>query len=129
MEDLFTIISSVVPLELRASAPSFIIICLFAFSKDFPVVPRSTVRQRACSSGSPFSGDGRGLQASPECVGSPYSCENSLNSGSPQELLSGGAPAPYALPRPHLQHSRQTQAYHCTKRKGRRKLCPLGFIY
>uniref|UniRef100_A0A3Q3XCN3 T-box domain-containing protein n=1 Tax=Mola mola TaxID=94237 RepID=A0A3Q3XCN3_MOLML len=84
-------------------------------SKDFPVVPRSTVRQRACSAGSPFSGDSRGLQGSPECVGSPYSCENSLNSSSPQELLST-APAPYVLPR-HLQHSQQLQVYHCTKRK------------
>lgn len=90
----------------------------FCFSKDFPVVPRSTVRQRACSAGSPFSGDDRGLQASPDCVGSPYSCENSLNSSSPQELLNA-APAPYILPRPHLQHSQQSQVYHCTKRKGK----------
>ncbi|XP_075889305.1 T-box transcription factor TBX5-like isoform X2 [Nelusetta ayraudi] len=84
--------------------------------KDFPVVPRSTVRQRVCTSASPFGGDSRGVQASPECVGSPYSCDNSLNGSSPQELL-GATPAPYALPRPHLQHGQQAQVYHCTKRK------------
>lgn len=84
------------------------------------MVPRSTVHQRGCSAGSPFSGEGRGLRGSPECVGSPYSCENSLNSSSPQELLST-APAPYVLPR-HLQHSQQLQVYHCTKRKGTAEL-------
>lgn len=91
-------------------------------SKDFPVVPRSTVRQRACPAGSPFSGEGRGLRGSPEAVGSPYSCESGLNSGSPQELLSA-APPHYILPHPHLQHGQQSQVYHCTKRKGRRKMC------
>ncbi|KAA8592298.1 hypothetical protein FQN60_017753 [Etheostoma spectabile] len=84
--------------------------------KDYPVVPRSTVRQRACSTTSPFSGEGRGLRGSPETVGSPYSCENGLSSGSPQELLRA-PPAHYALPHPHLQHGRQPQVYHCTKRK------------
>lgn len=72
------------------------------------MVPRSTVRQRACSTGSPFSGEGRGLRGSPEEVGSPYSCENGLNSSSPQELLSA-ASAHYILPHPHPhpQHSQQ----------------------
>ncbi|XP_033946256.1 T-box transcription factor TBX5-like isoform X1 [Pseudochaenichthys georgianus] len=78
--------------------------------KDFPVVPRSTVRQRACST--PFSGDGRGLRGSPETVGSPFSCENRL---SPQELLRA-PPAHYTLAPPHMQHSHQPQVY-CTKRK------------
>ncbi|KAI3372896.1 hypothetical protein L3Q82_023336 [Scortum barcoo] len=81
--------------------------------KDYPVIPRSTVRQRACSTGSPFSGEGRGLRGSPE---SPYSCENGLSGGSPQELLSTPA-AHYILPHPHLQHGQQPQVYHCTKRK------------
>lgn len=83
--------------------------------KDFPVVPRSTVRQRACST--PFSGEGRGLRGSPETVGSPFSCENRL---SPQELLRA-PPAHYTLAPPHMQHSHQPQVY-CTKRKGRRTL-------
>ncbi|XP_070760649.1 T-box transcription factor TBX5b [Enoplosus armatus] len=84
--------------------------------KDYPVVPRSTVRQRACSTGSPFSGEGRGLRSSPEAVGSPYSCESGLNGSSPQELLS--APSThYILPHPPLQHGQQPQVYHCTKRK------------
>lgn len=80
-------------------------------------MPRTTVRQRACTAASPFGGDSRGVQASPECVGSPFSCENSLNGSSPQELL-GATPVPYALPRPPLQHGQQAQLYHCTKRKG-----------
>lgn len=102
------------------------VILSFCFSKDYPVVPRSTVRQRACSTGSPFGGEGRGLRGSPEAVGSPYSCENALNSSSPQELL-GALPAHYILPHPHLQHGQQQQVYHCTKRKGRRKPCVSAF--
>uniref|UniRef100_A0A3Q1J2F0 T-box domain-containing protein n=1 Tax=Anabas testudineus TaxID=64144 RepID=A0A3Q1J2F0_ANATE len=82
--------------------------------KDYPVVPRSTVRQRACSTGSPFAGEGRGLRGSPEAAGSPYSCENDLSSSSPQELLS---PPPTHYTLPHLQHIQQPQGYHCTKRK------------
>ncbi|KAK5871406.1 hypothetical protein PBY51_004290 [Eleginops maclovinus] len=81
--------------------------------KDYPVVPRSTVRQRACSSGSPFSGEGRGLRGSPETVGSPFSCENRL---SPQELLRA-PPAHYTLPPAHMQHSQPPQVYHCTRKK------------
>ncbi|KAM3838147.1 T-box transcription factor TBX5-like, partial [Diretmus argenteus] len=92
--------------------------------KDYPVVPRSAVRQRVCSSGSPFSGEGRGLRGSPEAVGSPYPCENGLNGSSPQELLTA-PPAPYALPHPHHQHSQQPQVYHCTKRKVEQS-CPSG---
>ncbi|XP_056275200.1 T-box transcription factor TBX5b [Pseudoliparis swirei] len=88
-------------------------------SKDFPVVPRSTVRQRACSAGSPFGGEGGGLHGSPEAVGSPYSCENGLSGGSPQELLRA-PPAHYALPHPQLQ----PQGDHCSKRKVEN--CPSG---
>ncbi|XP_067087537.1 T-box transcription factor TBX5b [Osmerus mordax] len=75
--------------------------------KDYPVVPRSTARQKAVSRGSPFKGDGRGL-GSPEGLGAPFPCENGV-SGSPQELLTSPL-APYGLPHPHQQ------AYHCTKR-------------
>ncbi|XP_054466964.1 T-box transcription factor TBX5b [Anoplopoma fimbria] len=84
--------------------------------KDYPVVPRSTVRQRACSTGSPFSGEGQGLHGSPEAVGSPFSCENGLSSGSPRELLRA-PPAHYTLPHPQLQRGQPPQVYHCTKRK------------
>ncbi|KAJ8408685.1 hypothetical protein AAFF_G00253200 [Aldrovandia affinis] len=76
-------------------------------SKDYPVIPRSTVRQRAGSTPSPFSGEGQCL-ATPTGLGSPYSPENGVT-GSPLELLS--QPGPYPLP-----HERG-QDYHCTKRK------------
>ena len=78
-------------------------------SKDYPVVPRSTARQKAVSRGSPYKGDGQGL-SSPEGLGAPFPCENGVN-GSPQELLTSPL-APYGLPHPHQQ------AYHCTKRTG-----------
>ncbi|KAL6114272.1 uncharacterized protein ACO6RY_05076 [Pungitius sinensis] len=84
--------------------------------KDYPVVPRSNVRQRACSAGSPFSREGRSLHGSPEAVGSPYSCENGLSSGSPQQLLRA-PPTHYTLPPAQLQHGHPPQVYHCTKRK------------
>ncbi|XP_061585075.1 T-box transcription factor TBX5-like isoform X2 [Cololabis saira] len=84
--------------------------------KDYPVVPRSTVRQRTCSTVMLSSGDSQVLRCSPEAVGSPYSCESSLNGSSPQELLSA-APTHYTLPHPHLQPGQQPQAYNCTKRK------------
>ncbi|XP_034026024.1 T-box transcription factor TBX5-like [Thalassophryne amazonica] len=84
-------------------------------SKDYPVVPRSTVRHRVCSSGSPFR-EGRGLRGSPEVARSPYACDSILNGSSPQELP--GAPAAHcAPPHPHLLHGQRPQAYHCTKRK------------
>ncbi|KAF6729784.1 T-box transcription factor TBX5 [Oryzias melastigma] len=84
--------------------------------KDYPVVPRSTVRQRSCSTGILSSGESQALRGSPETAGSPYSCENSLNSTSPQELL-GAPPTHYTLPHPHLQPGQQPQAYNCSKRK------------
>ncbi|KAF1389090.1 hypothetical protein PFLUV_G00069850 [Perca fluviatilis] len=55
--------------------------------KDYPVVPRSTVRQRACSTGSPFT--------------------------RPRRVETGGPPNSLF----HLQHGQQPQVYHCTKRK------------
>ncbi|CAL8248237.1 unnamed protein product [Merluccius merluccius] len=77
--------------------------------KDYPVVPRTTVRQRVCSGGSPYHGETRALRGSPGADRSPYPCENGLSGGR-------GPPAHYALPHhPHLQHSQQ--AFHCTKRK------------
>ncbi|XP_061674440.1 T-box transcription factor TBX5b isoform X2 [Syngnathoides biaculeatus] len=82
--------------------------------KDYPVVPRSAGRPRACSSGSPFGGEIRVLRGSPEAAASPYGCENGPSSGSPQTPL--GAPsAHYALA--HPQHVQQPQLYHCAKRK------------
>ncbi|XP_024909260.1 T-box transcription factor TBX5-A isoform X2 [Cynoglossus semilaevis] len=89
--------------------------------KDYPVVPRSTVRQRLCSSGSPFSGKGQGVMVSPEAVASPYSCENGLkSSSSPQELMAAPpthCTSPHPQPPPQLQHSQQQQLYQCSKRK------------
>ncbi|XP_019722493.1 T-box transcription factor TBX5b isoform X1 [Hippocampus comes] len=84
--------------------------------KDYPVVPRSTGRQRACSTESPFGGEVRVVRGSPEAATSPYSCENGLNnsSSSPQTLL-GSPSAHYTLS--HPQHVQQTQLYQCTKRK------------
>ncbi|KAM9392046.1 T-box transcription factor TBX5-like [Pholidichthys leucotaenia] len=84
--------------------------------KDYPVVPRSTVRQRACSTGSPFRGESRGLRGSPEGVRSPYSCENGLSGSSSQELLHT-PPMHYTLTHPHHLPGQQQQVYHCTKRK------------
>ncbi|MBN3299127.1 TBX5 factor, partial [Amia calva] len=76
-------------------------------SKEYPVVPRSTVRQRVGSSQSPYSGDVRGL-ATPGSLGSQYQCENGVSSSS-QDLIT--QPNPYPLPHEH------NQVYHCTKRK------------
>lgn len=88
--------------------------------KDYPVVPRSTVRQRACSAGSPFSVEIRGLRGSPDGIRSPYSCESGLSS-SPQEMIS--TPTHYTLLQPHLQAGQQPQVYHCTKRKAVEETC------
>ncbi|XP_020505576.1 T-box transcription factor TBX5 isoform X1 [Labrus bergylta] len=94
--------------------------------KDYPVIPRSTVRQRGCSTGSPYSGEGRGLRGSPEAVSSPYSCENGLNSSSPQELLNA-PPAHYILPHLNLQHGQQSQVFHCREeRKRKAENCSSG---
>ncbi|XP_053727617.1 T-box transcription factor TBX5-like isoform X1 [Synchiropus splendidus] len=85
-------------------------------SKDYPVVPRSNVRQRTCSTGSPFSSEVHGLQGSPETAGSPYGCDSGLSGSSPQEVL-GAASLHYNLPPLHLQHGQQPQLYHCSRRK------------
>ncbi|PWA19734.1 hypothetical protein CCH79_00006964 [Gambusia affinis] len=91
--------------------------------KDYPVVPRSTVRQKACTAGSPFSGESRGLRGSPEAIGSPFSCENGLGCGSPQELQSA-PPVHYSHPHPHLQRGQQLPGYSYSKRKAEENCSP-----
>ena len=81
---------------------------LLSFSKEYPVVPRSTVRQKVASNHSPFSSEPRALSSSSN-LGSQYQCENGV-SGPSQDLLP--PPNPYPLPQEH------SQIYHCTKRKG-----------
>ncbi|XP_035754236.1 T-box transcription factor TBX5 isoform X2 [Egretta garzetta] len=76
-------------------------------SKEYPVVPRSTVRQKVSSNHSPFSGETRVLSASSN-LGSQYQCENGVSSTS-QDLLPPANPYPISQ-----EHS---QIYHCTKRK------------
>uniref|UniRef100_A0A8B9HHP2 T-box transcription factor 5a n=1 Tax=Astyanax mexicanus TaxID=7994 RepID=A0A8B9HHP2_ASTMX len=76
-------------------------------TKEYPVVPRSTVRQRVGTSQSPFSGDVQGMPT-PSAISSQYSCENGVTSTS-QDLL----PQSSSYPLPH-EHS---QDYHCIKRK------------
>ncbi|NXF84602.1 TBX5 factor, partial [Eubucco bourcierii] len=76
-------------------------------SKEYPVVPRSTVRQKVSSNHSPFSGETRVLSASSN-MGSQYQCENGVSSTS-QDLLPPANPYPISQ-----EHS---QIYHCTKRK------------
>lgn len=82
--------------------------CFFACSKEYPVVPRSTVRQKVSSNHSPFSSDSRVLSASSN-LGSQYQCENGVSSTS-QDLLPPANPYPISQ-----EHG---QIYHCTKRKG-----------
>lgn len=84
--------------------------------KDYPVVPRSTVRQRACPAASPFSAEARGLRGSPDDLRSPFSCDTGLGVHSPQHMISPPS-AHFSLLQPHLQPGLHTQAYHCTKRK------------
>ncbi|XP_054630911.1 T-box transcription factor TBX5b [Dunckerocampus dactyliophorus] len=91
--------------------------------KDYPVVPRSTGRQRACPTGSPFSGEMQGLRRSPDVAGSPFSCENGLSSSSSPQMLLGAPATQYTLSHPqHIQQ--QPQLYHCTKRKVEEKCSP-----
>ncbi|CAL8406372.1 unnamed protein product [Arctogadus glacialis] len=73
-------------------------------TKEYPVVPRSTVRQRGGSTQSPFSPDVQGLP-SPSTLGPQY--ENGVSSTS-HDLL----PPPGSYPLPH-EHG---QDYHCIKR-------------
>lgn len=84
---------------------------MFVFStKEYPVVPRSTVRQRVGSSQSPFSGEVQGM-GTPSTLSSQYSqCENGVTSTSQDMLPQSGS---YPLPHEH------SQEYHCIKRKGR----------
>lgn len=99
------------------SSPA-VIVCVFAHStKEYPVVPRSTVRQRAGSSQSPFGGEVQGL-GTPSTLGTPQyaQCENGVTSTSQDLLPQSGS---YPLPHEHGQE------YHCIKRKGER----LFFLY
>ncbi|XP_028313577.1 T-box transcription factor TBX5-like [Gouania willdenowi] len=91
--------------------------------KDYPVVPRSTVRQRTCTTGSPFTGEGRRLRGSPEAICSPYDSETSSSRRSPQELMSGPS-SHYTLSHSNLQAGQQTQVYHCSKRKAEQNCSP-----
>ncbi|TNM92000.1 hypothetical protein fugu_019012 [Takifugu bimaculatus] len=71
-------------------------------TKEYPVVPRSTVRQRVGSSQSPYSGDVQGMATS-SSLSSQYSqCENGVTSTS-QDMLpqSGSYPLPHS-PQPGL---------------------------
>ncbi|XP_048045820.1 T-box transcription factor TBX5-A [Megalobrama amblycephala] len=77
-------------------------------TKEYPVVPRSTVRQRVGTSQSPFGGDVQGL-STPSGMSSQYSCENGVTSTS-QDLLPQSQSS-YPLPHEHGQD------YHCIKRK------------
>lgn len=96
---------------------------LFSFSKEYPVVPRSTVRQKVASNHSPFSSESRALSTSSN-LGSQYQCENGV-SGPSQDLLP--PPNPYPLPQEH------SQIYHCTKRKGECdhpwSICLLSYLF
>uniref|UniRef100_A0A8C7GG44 T-box transcription factor 5a n=1 Tax=Oncorhynchus kisutch TaxID=8019 RepID=A0A8C7GG44_ONCKI len=77
-------------------------------TKEYPVVPRSTVRQRVGTSQSPFSGEVQ-VMVTPSGLASQYTqCENGVTSTS-QDLL----PQSGCYPLPH-EHS---QDYHCIKRK------------
>ncbi|XP_071619684.1 T-box transcription factor TBX5 [Heliangelus exortis] len=80
---------------------------LGTLSKEYPVVPRSTVRQKVSSNQSPFSGETRVLSASSN-LSSQYQCENGVSSTS-QDLLPPANPYPISQ-----EHG---QIYHCTKRK------------
>ncbi|KAF3702012.1 T-box transcription factor TBX5-A [Channa argus] len=77
-------------------------------TKEYPVVPRSTVRQRVGSSQSPFSGEVQGM-GTPNTLSSQYSqCENGVTSTSQDMLPQSGS---YPLPHEH------SQEYQCIKRK------------
>lgn len=93
---------------LSSRAPMDLTFCLLPSSKEYPVVPRSTVRHKVASNHSPFSSETRALSTSSN-LGSQYQCENGV-SGPSQDLLP--PPNPYPLAQEH------SQIYHCTKRKG-----------
>ncbi|KAG8146217.1 hypothetical protein E2320_012590, partial [Naja naja] len=54
---------------------AFIAVTSYQNHKEYPVVPRSTIRQKVSSNHSPFSGEGRSLSASSN-LGSQFPCEN-----------------------------------------------------
>ncbi|MEQ2269475.1 T-box transcription factor tbx5, partial [Xenotaenia resolanae] len=76
-------------------------------TKEYPVVPRSTVRHRVGSSHSPFNGEVQGMPT-PSTMSSQYSqCENGVSSTS-QDML----PQSSSYPLPH-EHGQE----YCIKRK------------
>ncbi|XP_063310775.1 T-box transcription factor TBX5 [Pelobates fuscus] len=77
-------------------------------SKEYPVVPRSTVRQKVSSNHSPFPSETRNIIGSSN-LNSQYQCENGVSSTS-QDLL------PTSNPYPALPHE-PGPIYHCSKRK------------
>ncbi|CAI9589021.1 unnamed protein product [Staurois parvus] len=77
-------------------------------SKEYPVVPRSTVRQKVSSNHSPFPSESRNISSSSN-LSSQYQCENGVSSTS-QDLM------PPSNSYQSLPHE-PGPIYHCTKRK------------
>lgn len=100
--------------QMCSRAPTDLTFCLLPSSKEYPVVPRSTVRHKVASNHSPFGSETRALSTSSN-LGSQYQCENGV-SGPSQDLLP--PPNPYPLAQEH------SQIYHCTKRKGELQTYP-----
>lgn len=88
-------------------------------SKEYPVVPRSTVRQKVVSTHSPFSAEA--TRSSSSNLSSQYQCENGVSSTS-QDLL------PTTNPYQPLAQE-HGQIYHCTKRKGDEECSPTEHTY
>ncbi|XP_069475323.1 T-box transcription factor TBX5 isoform X2 [Ambystoma mexicanum] len=88
-------------------------------SKEYPVVPRSTVRQKVVSNHSPFSTDT--TRSTSSNLSSQYQCENGVSSTS-QELL------PPTNAYPSLTQEPGT-IYHCTKRKADEECSPTEHPY
>ncbi|XP_073486416.1 T-box transcription factor TBX5 [Aquarana catesbeiana] len=77
-------------------------------SKEYPVVPRSTVRQKVSSNHSPFPAESRNISSSSN-LSSQFQCENGVSSTS-QDIM---PPSNSYQPLPH----EPGPIYHCTKRK------------
>lgn len=96
----------------RSQSNRLLFLCLpVPSTKEYPVVPRSTLRQRAGSSQSPFGGEVQGMATSSSLSSQFSQCENGVTSSSQDLLPQSGS---YPLPHEHGQE------YHCIKRKGRR---------
>ncbi|XP_078522087.1 T-box transcription factor TBX5 [Lissotriton helveticus] len=88
-------------------------------SKEYPVVPRSTVRQKVVSTHSPFSAEA--TRSSSSNLSSQYQCENGVSSTSQDILPTTNPYQPLAQ-----EHG---QIYHCTKRKGDEECSPTEHTY